>query len=38
VGEKRNAFRVLVGKTKGKRQFGRFRSRWRIILKWSFKN
>jgi hypothetical protein len=31
--EKRNAARVLVGEPGGKRQLGRIRRRWRIILK-----
>jgi hypothetical protein len=33
-GEKRNAYRILVGKPEGKRQLGRPRCRWRIILEW----
>jgi hypothetical protein len=28
MGEKRNAYRVLVGKSEGKRSLGRPRSRW----------
>jgi hypothetical protein len=28
IGEVRNAYRILVGKTKGKRSLGRPRSRW----------
>jgi hypothetical protein len=34
MGEMRNAYRVLVGKSKGKRQLGRPRHRWEdnIIL------
>jgi hypothetical protein len=31
--EKRNAYRILVGKTEGKRQLGRRRRRWVTILK-----
>jgi hypothetical protein len=31
--EKRNAYRVLEGKTEEKRVFGRPRGRWRKILK-----
>jgi hypothetical protein len=34
VGEKRNAYRILVGKPEGKRPLGRPRHRWVIILKW----
>jgi hypothetical protein len=30
------AYRVLVGKPKGRRPHGRPRCRWRIILKWIF--
>jgi hypothetical protein len=33
MGEKRNAYRVLVGKPEGKRPLGRPRRRWGIILK-----
>jgi hypothetical protein len=32
-GEKRNAYRILVGKPGGKRLLGRLRHGW-IILKW----
>jgi hypothetical protein len=32
-GEKRNAYRVLVGKMEGKRQLGRPKHRWRITFK-----
>jgi hypothetical protein len=28
IGEKRNAYRILVGKPEGKRPLGRSRSRW----------
>jgi hypothetical protein len=28
MGEKRNAYRILVGKPEGKRQLGRLRRRW----------
>jgi hypothetical protein len=35
--EKRNAFRILVGKPEGKRPLGRPRRRWWIILKWILK-
>jgi len=31
------AYRVLVGRPRGKRPFGRPRHRWGIILKWIFK-
>jgi hypothetical protein len=33
-GEKRNAYRLLVGKPEGKRPLGRPRRRWWIILGW----
>jgi hypothetical protein len=33
MGEKRNAFKILVGKPKGKRTLGRPRRRWGTILK-----
>jgi hypothetical protein len=32
-GEKRNAYRIIVGKPEGKRPSGRPRRRW-VILKW----
>ena len=31
--EKRNAYRILVGKAEGKRPLGRLRRRWGTILK-----
>jgi hypothetical protein len=31
---KSNAYRILVGKLKGRRPLGRPRYRWGIILKW----
>jgi hypothetical protein len=34
MGEKRNTYRLLVGKPEGKRQLGRPRCRWWIILGW----
>jgi hypothetical protein len=34
MGEKRNAYRILVGNPEGKRPLGRPRRRGRIILKW----
>jgi hypothetical protein len=34
MGEKRNAYRVLVGKAEGQRPLVRPRLRWRIMLKW----
>jgi hypothetical protein len=33
-GEKRNAYRILVGNPEGKRPLGRPRRRWGTILKW----
>jgi hypothetical protein len=35
-GEKRNSYRLLVGKPEGKRPLGRPRHRWVTILKWIF--
>jgi hypothetical protein len=34
MGEKRNVYRILVGKPEGKRPLGRPRRRWVTILKW----
>jgi hypothetical protein len=34
IGDKRNAYRSLVGKPEGKRPLGRPRHRWWIILGW----
>jgi hypothetical protein len=33
VGEKRNAYRILVGKPEGKRSLGRLRRRWKDNIK-----
>jgi hypothetical protein len=35
MSEKRNAYRILVGKPEGKRSLGRPICRWVIILKWT---
>jgi hypothetical protein len=37
MGEKRGAYRILVGRPEGRRPLGRPRCRWGIILKWTFK-
>jgi hypothetical protein len=34
IGEKKNAYRLLVGKPEGKRPLGRTSRRWVIILGW----
>lgn len=34
MGERRNAYRVLVGKHEGKKPFGRSRHRWKDDIKW----
>lgn len=34
--EKRNAYRMLVGKPEGKRPLGRPEIKWGIILKWVY--
>jgi hypothetical protein len=34
MGEKRNVYRILVGKPEGKRQLGRLDVGGRIILEW----
>jgi hypothetical protein len=33
IGEKRNAYKLLVGKPEGKRPLGRRRRRWSVILR-----
>jgi hypothetical protein len=38
MGERRGAYRVLVGKTEGKKQLGRYRRRWQDDIKVVFKN
>jgi hypothetical protein len=37
MGEKRGAYRILVGRPEGRRPLGRPRCGWGIILKWIFK-
>jgi hypothetical protein len=37
MGEKRGAYRILVGRPEGRRPLGRPRHRWEVILKWIFK-
>jgi hypothetical protein len=36
MGERRGAYRALVGKTEGRTPLRRPRRRWEIILKWIF--
>jgi hypothetical protein len=36
MGERRGAYRALVGKPEGRRPLGRPRRRWEEILKWIF--
>jgi hypothetical protein len=37
MGDRRGAYRVLIGRHEGKKQLGRTRRRWEVILKWIFK-
>jgi hypothetical protein len=37
MGERRGLYRALMGKSEGKRPFGRHRRRWGIILRWLFR-
>jgi hypothetical protein len=37
MGERIVAYRVLVGKSEGRRPCGRPRPRWEVILKWIFR-
>jgi hypothetical protein len=37
MGERRGVYRALIGKPEGKRQLGRPRRRWWIILEWIFR-
>jgi hypothetical protein len=34
MGDKRNAYKIFVGKPEGKRPLGRPRRRWEEILRW----
>jgi hypothetical protein len=36
MGEKRNVYRLLVGKPEGKRPLGRPRRRWMDNIRWTF--
>jgi len=36
-GERRDVYRVVVGKPEGKSPLGRHRRRWEIILRWIFR-
>jgi hypothetical protein len=38
IGDKNNAYRVVLGRPEGKRQHGRPRRRREKILEWVFKN
>jgi hypothetical protein len=38
MGQRRDAYRVLVGKPEGRKPLGRPRLRWDEILKWIFDN
>jgi hypothetical protein len=38
MGERRSTCGFLMGKSEGKRPLGKLRRRYRIILKWIFKN
>jgi len=37
MGERRGAYRAMVGKLEGKRQPGRSRRRWEDVLRWIFR-
>jgi hypothetical protein len=37
IGEKRDAYRILVERPEGRRQLGRPRRRWEDNIKWVFK-
>jgi hypothetical protein len=37
MGERRDTYRVLVGKPEGKRPLGRPRHRWEDHIRWSFR-